>query len=145
MEPAPKIKFTTVDEYISYFPQNIKNLLEEVRAIIKATAPTAKEVISYNIPAFKLNGMLVFFAAWQEHIGMYPIPTGNDAFKKEIAVYKGGKGTLKFPFSKPLPKDLIKRIVEYSVADDIARAEIKKEMKMEKMKIEKQKEKKKAK
>lgn len=135
MEPAPKIKFTTVDEYIAFFPPHIQDILQEVRAIIKATAPTAKEVISYNIPAYKLNGMLVFFAAWQEHIGMYPIPTGNDAFQKEVAVYKGGKGTLKFPFGKPLPKDLIKRIVEYSVADDLARAEMKKVKKAEKKKV----------
>jgi uncharacterized protein YdhG (YjbR/CyaY superfamily) len=110
---------TTIDEYIAQFPEDIQQILVKIRAVIKETAPDAVEKISYQMPAFYLNGNLVWFAAYKRHIGVYPVPSGNDAFNKELSVYKRGKGTIQFPLEKPIPYDLIRRIVKYRVAENL--------------------------
>ena len=105
--------YKTIDEYIATFPKNIQILLEEMRATIRKAAPDAEETISYAIPTFKLNGNLVHFAAFKNHIGFYPTPNGIEEFEKELSVYKQGKGSVQFPLDKPLPLNLIIRIVEF--------------------------------
>ena len=92
-----------IDEYISGFPKEAQKILEQLRATIKKVAPQAEEVISYAIPAFKLNGMLVWFAAYSKHIGFYPGASGIETFKKELSIYKGAKGSVQFPLDKPMP------------------------------------------
>lgn len=118
METIAKTKFKTVEQYIAANPANVQKLLQELRAAIKQAAPHAEEVISYNMPAFKLNGMLVYYAAFNEHIGFYPTPSGIEAFKKELAPYKWAKGSVQFPMDEPLPLDLVSRIVEYRVKEN---------------------------
>jgi uncharacterized protein YdhG (YjbR/CyaY superfamily) len=114
------MKFTSVEEYISSFPEDVQKILEEIRGIIKATAPDAKEKISYQIAAFELNGRnLIHFAGWKNHISIYPIPSGTDAFNKEISQYVDGRGTLKFPLDKPLPMKLIGKVVKLHVAANV--------------------------
>lgn len=117
-QSAPK----TIDEYIAGFPQDVQVLLEQVRQTIRAAAPEAEETIKYQMPTFMLNGNLVYFAAFKKHIGFYPIPSGIDAFKEELSRYEGGKGSVKFPLDQPLPLDLIRRIVEHRVQENLARA-----------------------
>jgi uncharacterized protein YdhG (YjbR/CyaY superfamily) len=109
------IKYTTIDEYISSFPKNIQKMLGDVRSVIRKVAPDSVEAISYGIPTFKLNGNLVHFAAFKNHIGFYPAPNGIEEFEKELSVYKQGKGSVQFPVDKPLPLDLISKIVKYRV------------------------------
>lgn len=104
----------SIDEYIGRFPDHTRALLEEMRALIHETVPDATETISYQMPTFDLHGRhLVHFAGYDRHIGFYPIPTGMEAFKKELAAYKTGKGSVQFPLDQPLPRDLIRRIVEF--------------------------------
>lgn len=106
----------TVDEYIESFPKEVKEVLKKLRKLIKETAPEAVELISYGMPGYKLNNRpLVYFAAWKNHIGFYATPSGNEAFKKELSVYQGAKGSVKFPLKDPIPYDLIKKIVEFRV------------------------------
>jgi uncharacterized protein YdhG (YjbR/CyaY superfamily) len=108
----------SVDEYIAGFPLEVRGLLEEMRALIHASAPEAVETISYAMPTFDLNGHhLVHFAGFKKHVGFYPVPSGIAAFKEELAPYKSGKGSAQFPLTKPLPADLIRRIVEFRVAE----------------------------
>jgi uncharacterized protein YdhG (YjbR/CyaY superfamily) len=124
-----KTKTTTpkdVDEYISGVPKEVQRLLEEVRATIKKAAPGAEEVISYQMPAFKLHGMLVYFAWYKTHIGFYPTPSGIEAFRKELSVYKSAKGSVQFPTDSPLPLNLISRIVKYRVRENLDIANAKK-------------------
>ncbi len=122
-----KVHFNSIDEYIASFPKDVQKILEELRGTIKAAAPEAKETISYQIPTFTLNGKyLIYFAGWKNHISIYPIPTGSDAFNKEISQYVEGKGTLKFPIDKPLPLKLITKIVKLKVAENLKRADKKK-------------------
>jgi uncharacterized protein YdhG (YjbR/CyaY superfamily) len=112
----------TIDEYIAEFPAETQAVLREMRALIRASAPDAKETISYAIPTFDLNGRhLVHFAGYERHIGFYPIPSGIEAFKDEFKPYKQGKGSIQFPLGQPLPKDLIRRVVEFRVAENAAR------------------------
>ena len=121
-----KVTFNSIDEYIATFPEDVQKRLEEVRGIIKATAPNAREKISYQIAAFELNGKnLVHFAGWKRHIVMYPIPSGSEAFNKEVSKYMDGKGTLKFPLDRPLPLRLISNIVKLRIADNLEKAAIK--------------------
>jgi uncharacterized protein YdhG (YjbR/CyaY superfamily) len=109
----------TIDEYIARFPPETQMVLAEVRALVKAAAPGATECISYAIPTFDLNGRhLVHFAGYARHIGLYPIPSGIEAFKEELKPYKQGKGSVQFPLGQPLPKDLIRRIVEFWVREN---------------------------
>lgn len=109
------IKATSVDEYIKNYPAEVQLLLQKVRKTIKTAAPKAEEVISYGIPGYKYYGMLVFFSAWKEHISIYPAPRTHESFKKELAAYKGGKGTAQFPLDQPIPYDLVKRITQFRV------------------------------
>jgi uncharacterized protein YdhG (YjbR/CyaY superfamily) len=106
-----KVSFNTIDEYIAAFPEEIQKILEELRATIKAAAPEAEEKISYQMPTFDLKGNLVHFAAFKNHIGLYPTPSGTDAFKRELSIYQGAKGSIKFPIEKPLPLELIRRMI----------------------------------
>ena len=131
METKTKTKFKTVDEYMAFYPKKVRVILETLRKTIKEAALEAEEVISYNMPAYKLNGMLVYFAAHTEHIGFYPIPSGIEAFKKELAAYECGKGSVKFPMDKPLPLDLITKIVKFRVMKNLEKAKVKKELRME--------------
>ena len=112
----------TTDEYISGFPKETQKILEQLRATIKKAAPKADEVISYGMAAFKLNGMLVWFAAHTNHIGFYPSPSGIEAFKKELSIYKGAKGSVQFPLEKPLPLGLITKIVKFRVTENLQKA-----------------------
>ena len=114
--PIPKKQFKTIDEYIETFPKGIQSILKGVRQTIKEAAPEAEEAISYQIPTFKLKGKyLVYFAAFKKHIGLYP--PSPKAFRKEVSPYEGPKGNLKFPIDKPIPLDLVKRIVKYRVRE----------------------------
>jgi len=119
-----KVGFTSIDEYIATFPEEIQKILEELRATIKAAAPEAEEKISYQMPTFALKGNLVHFAAWKNHIGFYPSSSGTQAFKHELSIYEGAKGSVKFPIDKPLPLDLISKIVKFRVAENLKNAEI---------------------
>ena len=114
-----KFMSKNVDEYISMFPTNIQKSLNELRATIKEAAPNAEEVISYRMPAYKYHGMLVYFAAFKNHIGFYPRVSGIEAFKKELSIYKGAKGSVQFPIKEPLPLQLISRIVKFRVAENL--------------------------
>jgi len=103
-----------IDEYTAGFPKEVQAILKMIRMTIRKTAPDAEEKISYQIPAFMLNGAyLIYFAAYKKHIGLYPAPRGSEEFKKELSAYEGGKGTVKFPFDKPIPFGLIRRIVKF--------------------------------
>jgi len=104
-------KFETIDEYIKPFPKDVQRLLERMRQTIHRAAPEAEEAISYQIPTFKLNGNLVHFAAFKNHIGFYPTSSGIRAFKKELSKYEGSKGAVQFPLEKPIPYYLVKKIV----------------------------------
>jgi uncharacterized protein YdhG (YjbR/CyaY superfamily) len=113
----------SIDEYIAEFPPENQRVLEELRALIKASAPEATETISYAIPTFDLNGKhLVHFAGYAKHIGFYPTGSGIEAFENELKPYKSGKGSVQFPLGQPLPTDLIRRIVEFRVAQTTGRA-----------------------
>jgi len=109
----------SIDEYIAGFPPETQKVLEELRALIKASAPGAIEKISYAMPTFDLNGHhLVHFAGYAKHIGFYPVPSGIEAFKEELKPYKSGKGSAQFPLGKPIPMDLIRRIIEFRVEEN---------------------------
>ena len=112
----------SIDDYIASFPEEIQKLLIEVRSTIRKAAPAAKEIISYQMPAFRQNGVLVYFAAFKKHIGFFPTTSGIAAFKEELSVYKGAKGSVQFPFEKPMPLDLISRIVKFRIAENEAKA-----------------------
>jgi uncharacterized protein YdhG (YjbR/CyaY superfamily) len=117
--------FSSIDHYITSFPEEIQKILEEVRATIKAAAPEAQEKISYQMPTFYLHGNLVHFAAHKNHIGFYPAPSGVQAFKHELSQYETSKGAIQFPLEKPIPLDLISKIVQYRVAENLKRVETK--------------------
>jgi len=115
-----KNHFKNMDEYIETFPEDVQKILEEMRQTIKKAAPEAVEAISYQMPTFKLNGKnLVHFAAFKNHIGFYPIPSGIEAFKEELSLYKQGKGSVQFPMDKPIPYDLVKKIVDYRAKENL--------------------------
>ena len=108
-------KINNIDDYIDSFPANVKTHLVQIRATIQKAAPNAKEKISYGMPTFELNGNLIHFAGYKNHIGLYPAPQGIEAFKEELSAYKGAKGSVQFPLDKPMPLDLIARITKYRV------------------------------
>jgi uncharacterized protein YdhG (YjbR/CyaY superfamily)/predicted GIY-YIG superfamily endonuclease len=108
----------SIDDYIAQFPADVQNKLNELRCVINKAAPNAAEKISYGMPTFYLHKNLVHFAAFKKHIGFYPSPSGIEAFKDELSIYKTSKGTVQFPLDKPLPLDLITRIVEFRVAEN---------------------------
>ena len=118
-------KPTNIDEYIKSFPEEVQQKLEKVRAAILKAVPRAEEVISYGMPAFKQNSILVYFAAFKNHIGFYPAPSGIEAFKDELSKYKSSKGAVQFPIDKPLPISLITKIAKFRAAGDIEKAKTK--------------------
>lgn len=118
---APRRRFKTMDEYINTFPEDVRATLNKLRQTIREAAPEAEETISYQMPTFRLNGNLVHFAAFENHIGFYPTPTGIEAFEKELSTYKGAKGSVQFPIDQPLPLELIRKIVEYRVKENMER------------------------
>ena len=123
----PTTKPKDIDEYIAGFPKDIQKNLEQVRAAIKKAAPHAKETISYAMPTFTLDDhYLVYFAAFKNHIGFYPAPTGNEAFKNEFSSYKTGKGSVQFPFDKPMPLSLITKIVKFRIIENLQQTKTKK-------------------
>jgi len=112
----------TIDEYIAGFPQDVQEILEKLRLTIRAAAPDAAEKISYQMPTFFLKGNLVHFAAFKNHIGFYPAPTGIEEFEAELSAYVGGKGSVRFPIDQPMPLDLISRIVKFRVKENLEKA-----------------------
>jgi len=117
-QTAPK----TIDEYIAGFPYDVQEILEKIRMTIREAAPDAEETIKYQIPTFTLKGNLVHFGAFKKHIGFYPTPAGIEEFENELAVYEGAKGSVKFPLDKPIPFELISRIVKFRVKENLGRA-----------------------
>jgi uncharacterized protein YdhG (YjbR/CyaY superfamily) len=115
-----------IDEYIAGFPKDIQTILAQVRTTIRKAAPNAEEAIRYAIPTFTLNGNLVHFAAFKNHIGFYPTPSATEAFKKELSIYKGAKGSVQFPLDKPMPLSLITKIVKFRVNKNLELAKTKK-------------------
>ena len=113
-----KEKSKTIDGYIKTFPEDIQRILEKMRKTIRRAAPEAVESISYQIPTFKLNGNLVWFAAFKKHIGFYPTSSGIQAFKKELSPYKAAKGSVQFPLDKPIPYDLVEKIVKFRLKEN---------------------------
>jgi uncharacterized protein YdhG (YjbR/CyaY superfamily) len=116
------VGFVSIDEYIATFPEEIQKILKELRATIKVSAPDAEEKISYQMPTFTLKGNLVHFAAFKNHIGFYPTPSGIQAFKEELSIYEGAKGSVQFPIDKPMPLKLISKIVKFRVAENLKNA-----------------------
>jgi len=110
-----------IDDYVGRFPSEVQQLLENMRLTIKKAAPKAEETISYSIPAFRLNGILVWFAAFKNHIGFYPGAEAMRVFKKELSAYKGAKGSVQFPFDQPLPLALVSRIVKFRVKQNLGK------------------------
>ncbi|MDO9084740.1 MAG: DUF1801 domain-containing protein [Anaerolineaceae bacterium] len=121
MEKNPT--YQTIDEYIEQFPEDIQKILQKIRSVIKEEVPEATEKISYQMPTFFLKGNLVHFAAYKNHIGFYPVPSGIEKFKEELSQFKGAKGSVQFPIDKPMPLDLIRRIVLFRVEENLANAE----------------------
>lgn len=114
-----KTQFTSIDQYIKTFSKDIQQKLETMRKIVKEVAPEATEAIAYQMPTFKLLGNLVHFAAFKNHIGFYPIPSGIEAFKQELSEFATSKGGIKFPLDKPIPVELVKKIVTYRVSENM--------------------------
>jgi uncharacterized protein YdhG (YjbR/CyaY superfamily) len=117
-----KTKPKNIEEYIAAFPEEVQAKLLEMRATVHEAAPEAQEAISYGMPTFKLQGNLVHFAAFKNHIGFYPVPSGIEAFKEQLSVYQQGKGPVQFPLDQPLPLDLISRIVKFRVSENLEKA-----------------------
>ena len=111
-----------IDQYISGFPKDIQKRLEEIRSTIRKAAPEAEEAMSYAIPTFKLNGNLVHFAAFKNHIGFYPTPGGIEAFKKELSAYESAKGSVQFPLDQPMPLSLISNMVKFRVKENLMKS-----------------------
>ena len=120
MSTSKKV-YNTIDEYIEAFPKNVQSILEELRQVITESAPGAEEAVSYQMPAFKLNGILVWFAAFKNHIGFYPKKSAIEAFKEELSDYEVSKGTIRFPINEPVPFDLVKRIVVFRVKENLGK------------------------
>lgn len=118
-----KTTFKSIDEYILQFPSEVQEILEKLRSVIKESAPDSVEKISYQMPTFYQHGNLVHFATFKSHIGFYPDPSGIEAFKEELSKYKGAKGSVQFPIGKPIPYELISRIVKFRVEENIKKAE----------------------
>jgi uncharacterized protein YdhG (YjbR/CyaY superfamily) len=114
-----------IDEYIADFPPDTQKILQKIRLTVRKAAPQAEETIKYRMPTFTLNGNLVHFAAFKNHIGFYPTPTGTKEFQKELSVYKGAKGSVQFPLDQPIPFGLISKIVKFRVKENLAKAEAK--------------------
>jgi len=125
MEANTKTKFKTTDEYLSTLSKDKRDLMQTMRKTIQEAAPEAQEVISYNMPAFKLNKILVYYAARTNHIGLYPTASGIEMFKKELSDYEYSKGAVQFPVDKPLPLTLITKIVKFRAKENMEKAKVK--------------------
>jgi uncharacterized protein YdhG (YjbR/CyaY superfamily) len=112
-------QYKTIDEYIAASPKDVQATLQKLRRVIHEAAPDAQEVISYNMPAFKQNGILVYFAAFKNHIGFYPTSSGVAAFRKDLSAYDTAKGTVRFPLDKPIPFELVSRIVKFRAQENL--------------------------
>ncbi len=112
----------TIDDYIAGFPDDVQEILEKIRMRIRKAAPGAEETVRYGLPTFRLEGNLVHFGAWKEHVGFYPTPTGIEKFEKELSVYERAKGSVQFPLARPIPFALISRIVKFRVKENLDRA-----------------------
>jgi len=124
---SSKVKFGSIDEYIATFPENVQEIMQRLRETIKAAAPDAGEKISYNMPTFTVKGRyLVYFAGWKNHIAFYGAPRGNPEFKEDLSAYETGAGTLQFPYDKPIPYDLITKIVKFRVVEILKKTDKKK-------------------
>lgn len=120
------MKFTSINEYVATLPENEQKAMGEIIATIKENVPDAEEHISYNMPAFKVNGeYFIHFSAWKNHIGMYPIPAGNEAFQKQIEPYRSAKSSLNFPLDKPMPIKLIEKVIKFRIAENLKDAKVK--------------------
>ena len=118
-----KTGFHSIDEYIEGFPEETQKALKEICAAVKALVPDAEEYISYKMPAFKVNGeYFIHFSAWKNHIGMYPIPAGNESFQKQIEPYRSAKSSLNFPLDKPMPIKLIEKFIKFRIAENLKNA-----------------------
>lgn len=117
-QTAPK----SIDEYIAGFPHEVQEILEKIRLTIRKAAPDAEETIKYQIPTYTLKGNLLSFAAYKKHIGVYPMPAGNEKFRKELSVYRAGKSSARFPLDKPIPFGLISKVVKFRVKEHLERA-----------------------
>ena len=117
-----RVAARNIDEYISNFPKDVREILERIRITIRKAAPRAEEKIGYGIPTFTLNGNLVHFAAFKKHIGFYPTPSGIEQFKQELSVYEGAKGSVQFPLDKPIPFGLISKIVKFRVQENLKKS-----------------------
>ena len=120
---STKANPTLIDKYIANSPKEIQDTLKKIRSTIKKSAPKAEETINYGIPTFTLDGNLVHFAGFKNHIGFYPTPSGIASFAKELAKYEGAKGSVQFPLDQPLPLTLIKKIVKFRVGENLAKAQ----------------------
>jgi uncharacterized protein YdhG (YjbR/CyaY superfamily) len=116
-----KKQYKSIDEYISGFPENIQNILQNLRRVIHQAAPDAQETISYGMPAFRLDGILVYFAAFKDHIGFFPTSSGVSAFARELAPYDTSKGTIRFALDQPIPDELVAKIVKFRVQENLNR------------------------
>src|SRR5258708_12331119 len=114
-----KTSSNSIDEHIAIFPKDVQEILQKIRVTIQKAAPDAKETINYGIPTFTLEGNLVHFAGFKNHIGFYPTPSGIEQFKKELSIYKGAKGSVQFPLDKPIPYVLITNIVNFRVKENL--------------------------
>ena len=123
--PANKTNPNAIAKYIAIFPEDVQAILEKIRAEIRKAAPNAEETINYGIPTFTLEGNLVHFAGFKNHIGFYPTPSGIEKFKKELSVYESAKGSVKFPLDQPIPYALIGRITKFRVKENLERAQAK--------------------
>jgi uncharacterized protein YdhG (YjbR/CyaY superfamily) len=121
-----KSTYASIDDYIARCPKDIQETLQKIRATVHEASPEAKETISYQMPAFALGGVLVYFAAFKDHIGFFPTSSGIAHFQKELTAYKTSKGTIQFPLDKPIPFDLIRKIVLFRVKENLAKAAAKK-------------------
>jgi uncharacterized protein YdhG (YjbR/CyaY superfamily) len=119
------------DDYIASFPEDRQKILQQIRQTIRKAAPQAEELINYGVPTFTLHGNLVHFAAFKNHIGFYPTPSGIEKFKEELSAYEGAKGSVQFPLDKPMPLGLISKIVKFRVKENLERAAAKGKKKRE--------------
>ena len=115
-----------VDDFIAKYPPDVQQILQKIRGIIREVAPEAQEKLNYGIPTFTLNGNLVHYSALKDHIGFYPTPSGIEKFKKQLSAYEGAKGSVKFPLDQPIPYDLIRKVTEFRVKEQQAKAKKKK-------------------
>jgi uncharacterized protein YdhG (YjbR/CyaY superfamily) len=124
--PDTRTTAANIDEFIAGYPEHVQDILHRIRTIIREAAPGAQEAIKYGIPTFTLEGNLVHFSAFKKHIGFYPDPSGIEKFKQELSPYKGAKGSIQFPLDQPIPYDLIRRIVEFRVQENLENAQARK-------------------